>query len=191
MFTIAVAFLLIIFFFVIEGRLRQGERAKSFDAGEADQGSTRRVGQAFGISVIVMLLALALDFFKVAELPDGSPVGWIGLGLMLAGIGMRVWATRVLGRFYTRTLVTDGGQRIVRDGPYRLIRHPGYLGTLLLWVGAALAAVNWAAIIVIPLVTLPAYVFRIRSEEAMLSRTFGAQYQDYQRHSWRLLPPLY
>ena len=191
MLTTAIALLLIIAFMVLEGRLRQGEQAKSLETGAADQGSSRRVGQAFGASMILMLLALGLDAFKIATLPDNTIVGWIGVGLTLAGLGMRVWAARVLGRFYTRTLLTQGDQRIVQEGPYRLIRHPGYLGAIGMWVGAALASVNWIALVAIPLIVVTAYLLRIRSEEVMLAETFGSQYQDYQKHSWRLVPLVY
>jgi hypothetical protein len=51
----------------------------------------------------------------------------------------------VLGRFYTRTLVTVSNQELVNRGAYRLVRHPGYRGSLLTWTGAslALAPQNW------------------------------------------------
>lgn len=191
MITAGIALVLIIGFMVLEGRLRQGDQAKSLDAGEADQGSTRRVGQAFGASMVLMVIALGLDAFRIAALPEPTPVGWIGVGVTLAGLGMRVWAARVLGRFYTRTLRTQGDQRIVQEGPYRLVRHPGYLGAITMWVGAALASANWIPLVAIPLMVIAAYVLRIRSEEVMLAETFGAQYQEYQKHSWRLVPGVY
>ena len=56
-----------------------------------------------------------------------------GVVLQLTGIGIRAWSMRTLGRAYTRTLRTEGGQPVIDDGPYRLVRHPGYLGSLLIW----------------------------------------------------------
>jgi len=47
---------------------------------------------------------------------------------------------RTLGASYSRTLRTDDAQRVVDDGPYRLIRHPGYAGSLLVWSGFALTS---------------------------------------------------
>src|SRR5258708_1479204 len=61
---------------------------------------------------------------------------------MIIGLTLRVWAAQVLGRFYTRTLRTTDKQRIVQSGPYHLIRHPGYLGTILIWIGAGLAVLK-------------------------------------------------
>jgi protein-S-isoprenylcysteine O-methyltransferase Ste14 len=76
----------------------------------------------------------------------------------------------------------------VEEGPYRLVRHPGYLGVLLLWLGAGLASAN---LLVAGLITVSmgrAYSRRIRSEEAMLTDTFGEDYVAYTRRTRRLIP---
>lgn len=61
---------------------------------------------------------------------------------MAAGLVVRAWAARILGRFYTRTLRIAEDQPIIRRGPYRLVRHPGYAADLLLWLGLRLATRN-------------------------------------------------
>jgi len=61
---------------------------------------------------------------------------------MLVGPGLRVWAARALGRYYTRTLRATADQPVVRAAPYRLVWHPGYAANLLLWVGFGLATGN-------------------------------------------------
>ncbi len=68
-----------------------------------------------------------------------SIVSWLGLVIMLLGLGLRVWSMRVLGAYYSRTLRVTDTQVIVTQGPYRIVRHPGYLGTILLWVGSGRA----------------------------------------------------
>jgi len=143
MFTTIAAYLLIISFIVIERRLRRGEKAISMAAGEADRSSTHRLGRAFGLAFILMLLAPLLNYFKLGYWARGWFPGWLGVALMVIGIALRIWAARVLGQFYTRTLLTTTDQHIVEDGPYRLLRHPGYSGDLLMWAGAGLAASNW------------------------------------------------
>ncbi len=110
---------------------------------------------------------------------------------MVGGVVLRVWAIRVLGEYYTRTLRTAEQQSLIDRGPYGVIRHPGYLGVLMLWVGAGLATANWIATLLIALVMFVAYTYRIQSEELMLAATFGEQYRRYAARTRRLIPFLY
>jgi protein-S-isoprenylcysteine O-methyltransferase len=104
---------------------------------------------------------------------------------------LRIWATRVLGSFYTRTLRTDAEQHLIRKGPYQLVRHPGYLGNLLLWFGAGIATSNWIAATAISLPMISSYWYRIQAEETMLVQAFPQEYRDYAIHTWRLIPFIY
>ncbi len=73
-------------------------------------------------------------------------------------------------------------------GPHEYVRHPCYLGVILLWVGAGLATVNWIAAALVTLTFVAAYRYRINAEERMLVASFGEQYVAYKEHTWRLLP---
>ena len=72
------------------------------------------------------------------QLPSrGGPMG---LGLEAAGLALRAWSMRTLGRSYSRTLRVGDAQQLVDSGPYRFVRHPGYAGSLLIWTGFALTS---------------------------------------------------
>ncbi|NUR97528.1 MAG: isoprenylcysteine carboxylmethyltransferase family protein, partial [Kribbellaceae bacterium] len=86
---------------------------------------------------------------------------------------------------------TANDQRVVQEGPYRLIRHPGYAGSLLVWTGYSLGLGNWIALLLVAVLLLAAYTWRIRAEEALLDQTFGTQYAEYRTHTKRLIPFLY
>jgi len=101
------------------------------------------------------------------------------------------WGMTTLGASYTRTLRTVGDQRLVQDGPYRLIRHPGYSGSLLVWAGYSPGLGSWIALVVTAGLLLAVYSWRINAEESMLLSTFGEQYAQYRRHTKRLIPFLY
>jgi protein-S-isoprenylcysteine O-methyltransferase Ste14 len=188
MFTTFLAYIIIAAFLLVEGRLRKGQEAQSYERGQFDQRSTMFIGIAFFIGTLALLLALLLDWLKIAVL--SAWIGWLGIGIALSGFGIRVWANRVLGAFYTRTLKVTENQFIVHDGPYRLIRHPGYLGSILMWIGAATATTNWIVMLITLLVMLSAYVYRIQNEEKMLLTT-NTEYAEYQAHTWRLIPFVY
>jgi protein-S-isoprenylcysteine O-methyltransferase len=98
---------------------------------------------------------------------------------------------QVLGRFYSRTLRVVGDQQVVTGGPYRLIRHPAYAGSLLVWTGYCVGVGNWMALLVVGVLLLAAYGWRIRAEERMLVATLGEQYRSYQRRTARLVPFLF
>ncbi len=165
--------------------LRRGAAARRLTASPADRGTTPLL---LGCYALIALLLL----FPMLPGPRIPPLlavwgGWTAV----AGLAFRWWAMVVLGRFYTRTLTTQGDQEVVRRGPYRWIRHPGYLGSLLTWVGAAVASRNLLVALVVGAGLLAAYMRRMTVEEQMLERALGPAYADYRLTTWRLLPLIY
>ncbi len=186
--TTIFGYLVLAVFFFIEGRIRSGEEAKSFEAGESDRRSTMGIGIGFFVSGLALTASWLLNFFKVGRLPVW--VGWLGVVLAIGGLTLRWWANRVLGAFYTRTLKIVEDQTIVRAGPYRLIRHPGYLGVILMWAGAAAATANWIVILIVLIAMFGVYIYRIETEEKMLVGAYR-DYAEYRRQTWRLIPLIY
>jgi protein-S-isoprenylcysteine O-methyltransferase Ste14 len=183
MYSILVAYLILVVYYAITEIRRKGQ---TFNGGAVDQASTRFLSLAVAISIILVIVANALNYFQLGVVVD--VIGWIGIIVMLCGITLRVWAFQMLGRFYTRTLRISEGQRVVQEGPYKYVRHPGYLGVILLWVGAGLATVNWIVAALVTLVFVMAYRYRINAEERMLLASFGEQYAAYKERTWRLIP---
>ena len=186
--TTLLGYLILAGFSIIEGRFRKGQEAKSFKEGQFDQRTTRFLGLAYLISVIALLASWMLNHYGIGNL--FAWVGWLGIALALLGVSLRFWANRVLGAFYTRTLKVVENQIIVREGPYRLIRHPGYSGSILMWGGVAAATANWVVIFIVFAATVSAYYYRIENEEKMLIKAH-ADYSEYRAHTWRLIPFIY
>src|SRR6266540_4475194 len=186
--TTLLGYLVLAGFLFMEGRLRSEQEAKSFETGRFYQQTTRILGLAYFISMLVLLASWLLNYFKIGTL--SSWVGWLGILVALFGLLMRWWANRVLGAFYTRTLKVVENQIIVQQGPYRLIRHPGYFGMILMWAGIAASTANWIIVLLILALIFSAYHYRIQNEEKMLLTT-NASYAEYRTHTWRLIPFLY
>lgn len=192
MFTTICAYLLLIYLFLgVERRLRQGQEAKSWQRGQYDQGSQAVLTIGFGIISIVLVIAPVLNYLRVGQLRPEWLVGGLGLVIMIVGIALRYWAAVTLGEYYTRTLLIKTQHQLIEQGPYRVIRHPGYLGIILAFLGAAFATVNAVAIAAIPVVLAIAYSYRIRTEEKMLQAALGQLYIEYMKRSWRLIPYVY
>lgn len=188
--SIRIAYSLIGCFFVIERLLRKGEAAKSLQEGHADRGSTRAVGVAFSLALLALLIAPFLNWLKFGRM-HSKILGWSGIVAMVAGLMLRIWALRILGSFYTRTLRTLPEQHLIEEGPYRLVRNPGYLADLLLWSGAGFASANWIVLATIAFPMVLVYQNRIKVEEVMLAEAFPQEYPGYARRTWRLIPFLY
>ncbi len=78
---------------------------------------------------------------------------------------------------------------LTRSGPYRLVRHPLYLGEFVATVGIVLTGFTWAALSVLAaLATLQ--VYRSVKEEQVLSEAFP-EYADYRLTTARLVPALF
>jgi protein-S-isoprenylcysteine O-methyltransferase len=56
--------------------------------------------------------------------PDSLAIVLVADLLLTAGIVLRIWSIVHLGRFFTVDVAIQEGQRVVRDGPYRFVRHP-------------------------------------------------------------------
>jgi protein-S-isoprenylcysteine O-methyltransferase Ste14 len=121
-------------------------------------------------------------------LPGMPATAWIGVTLGASGFALRLWSLLVLRERFTRTLLVQQGQQIERSGPYRFIRHPGYLGSLLCLNGIGLASGYTLVVLASILMTGAAYGYRIRVEDAMLIRAFGEDYESYCRSTGALIP---
>src|SRR6185312_1899697 len=73
----------------------------------------------------------------------GIAVYWIGIALLIAGLGFSIWARRRLGRNWSGTVTVKHDHELVRTGPYRWVRHPIYTGILLGFVGSTVALDEW------------------------------------------------
>ena len=184
MIQVILAYIILIFFFFLEALLRKSGTAKSVKGGQHDQRSTKFIGLSFFVVIIASIL---LNIFKPGSFHHVA-FSIVGLVMMISGLALRIWSMTTLSNYYTRTLIITTAQTLVRNGPYRIIRHPGYLGTILIWIGAGLAMQNlWLSILSLILFSL-VYYYRILNEERMLSSQFGDAYAEYAKHSWRLIP---
>jgi protein-S-isoprenylcysteine O-methyltransferase Ste14 len=121
---------------------------------------------------------------------DGDAVRWLGVVLFLAGGALRLWPVFVLGRRFSGLVAIQPGHTLVTSGIYGVIRHPSYLGLLVMTLGWGLAFRSWVGVLLTVLM-LPPLLARIHAEERLLRTQFGAEYDAYCARTARLIPGLY
>lgn len=141
--------------------------------------------------IVVGLLSGVLIALKVpatAMLSASVWLFWLGMFLMDVGIALRFYSIHVLGVFFTTAVSIAPEQKVIEAGPYRLIRHPSYSGFLLILLGFGLSLTNWLSLLVIMGCALLGFAYRIQVEEQALKTHLGQQYEQYMRHTKRLIP---
>jgi protein-S-isoprenylcysteine O-methyltransferase Ste14 len=148
------------------------------------------------LSVIVLFIA-----FVVAGLDrgrfhwsDAVPPWLQGLSLvgLAASYAFVFWAMTV-NRFFSSIvrIQADRGQYVVVSGPYSYIRHPGYLGGIVIVLCSGPALGSWLATAILVVSGLPFLIHRASAEDGVL-RAELAGYEAYAgRVRWRLVPGIW
>ena len=152
--------------------------------------SDQRSALGIFLAVVVANLASVVQFASRAAVLPAPASWWVAVGTLcaLGGMGLRLWAIRSLGRFFTSSVMVQEGQRVLTDGPYRWLRHPSYTGTLLTALGIAVMVASPLGILATVALVLPAYVYRIRVEERTMVAGLGAAYAAYRERTPALFP---
>ncbi|MDP9099273.1 MAG: isoprenylcysteine carboxylmethyltransferase family protein [Verrucomicrobiota bacterium] len=190
----------VLLLYAIQSEIRFGARARTMRSGASDRKSTLVVSISAAVSVLGFALAMKANssaissflpaWFRNAVLPGLPAIAWLGVVLGVCGVLLRLWAVLTLRDRYTRTLVVHDQHSIERSGPYRWVRHPGYLGSLLCLNGIALASGNVITLLASLVATSAAYTYRIKIEDEMLVAALGATYAEYRTQVRALLPSL-
>jgi len=157
------------------------------------EGSRTEHDKATGVQILWTVYAvqmLALGEWLWRRPPAGPDFLTFVAGVaMLAGLFLRTWAVRTLGRYFTWNVEVQGGQTVIEAGPYRRIRHPSYTGALLMFGATPLVFHAWLVALPAWLALVLAFRRRIRLEEELLRREIPG-YADYMTRTGALWPRL-
>jgi protein-S-isoprenylcysteine O-methyltransferase Ste14 len=152
----------------------------------AETKKSQKVGQLFGaLAFVATFVVAALDHrFAWSSVP--TPVVISGDFLVVVGLVIVYFVFRE-NTFTSATVEIAVEQHVVSSGPYSTVRHPMYIGVLIMMFGIPLALGSWWGMVTIVPMTL-VIVRRVRDEEELLTRGL-AGYQEYRhRVRYRLLP---
>jgi protein-S-isoprenylcysteine O-methyltransferase Ste14 len=131
-----------------------------------------------------------MDVRNIAVLPGGDVTRWIGLAVLTAGVALRLGPMLELGRRFVSVVAIQPDHTLHTSGFYRLVRHPSYLGILLMDLGFAGVFRSTVALALMPIVF---WMFKRRMdvEEGFMVEQFGDRYREYMTHTRRILPAVY
>lgn len=132
------------------------------------------------LATAVAIDALGLSLMQPVTQPDATG---LALTFTLAGTSLAFWSVWHLGRSFS---LLPQARQLVTSGPYRYVRHPIYLGGLLITVAEVWLRFSVVAV-ALNIIFLAAQVVRLRYEEAVLSRAFP-EYAEYRQRTSALIP---
>ena len=136
----------------------------------------------FGIIVIPILVG----YPRLGVLP--TYLLYPGLVIMIVGFAMYYWAVLTLGPFCSGFVRVIPDHKVIRNGPFRFVRHPVYAGEILSFIGLGLALQSWVALLIILIGASVFYGNRIRVEERFLASELGDEYVQYKKSVKRIIP---
>ncbi len=126
-----------------------------------------------------------------AILPRAISLEILGLGLVILGVALLIWARRALGGSYSGHLTVKEEQELVQRGPYRFLRHPAYAGYLLMAAGLSLGYSSLGGLAAIAILLLPCLIYRIKAEEKIMVEQYGETYRVYIHTTKGLIPGIW
>lgn len=178
---IAVSYLY--FFFEVFLNLRQ--RRKNHVSTSNDKNSLKLL---YGLITVAYFLSFAIGATKLGRIYYWNTFFVIGMSLFVLGLMIRIYSIMTLRQFFTYSVAKLENHEIIETGMYKLIRHPGYLGQLIIFLGISTSMSNWISILAMMLPITLAYLYRIRVEERFMLEQLGDNYLNYQNRTKRLFP---
>ena len=140
---------------------------------------------------VLALLMTAWDFVQIQKITyNFNLINVLGLVLFVIGITIRLVGKKTLGKYYSYGLRTLPDHRLIKHGMYKHIRHPITLAAIIYSTGISLVFSSLYGLLLM-LLLVPCFQYRIKLEESMLIEKFGDEYLEYMKQTKKLIPLIY
>lgn len=148
----------------------------------------------YGLPLLVAFFLLTRPQARVGWLeahfvPATPWVASLGVLLTAAGAAVSLWARWHLGSNWSGVVTLKEGHELIRNGPYRVIRHPIYTGILLALFGTVLAMGEVRGLLALAIAWLSFYE-KARREESFLVHEFGEKFEAHVKQTGMFLPKI-
>ena len=138
----------------------------------------------------ILILITSIGNIQVPLYSWKSPMNVAGALIFIIGLTIRLSAAVSLNRSYSWTLEIRDEHRLVKDGLYRYVRHPIYLGALMGAIAIPIYATSFLGFLFF-LTVIPLFIYRMGVEEKMLIEEYGDEYLEYMKATSKLFPYIY
>jgi protein-S-isoprenylcysteine O-methyltransferase Ste14 len=173
-------------FFEVFMNLRQRSKSKITYSGDK-----RSLWLLYGLITVGYALSFSIGATTIGRIYYWNTLFAIGMALVVIGFVIRIHSMLTLKQYFTYSVAKVEGHRIVETGLYKFIRHPGYLGQLIIFIGISISISNWLSILVMMIPVTLGYLYRIKVEERFMLEQLGEDYLNYQERTKRLIPMIY
>ncbi len=158
-------------------------------------GEVRDRGTQLLLWIVILASLTSAEWISYeVQAPMFGRARWLrlaGVLILAAGLAIRWSAILNLGSAFSANVAIREAQRVRTTGLYRFVRHPSYLGLVLIFFAIGVHSRNWISLAIVVALPTAALLYRIRVEEAALREAFGDEYIAYSRVTKRLVPGLY
>jgi len=175
-------------FFELFMSVRQRFKRKRNIVTKGDKGSTWILIISIGIGYF---LSFRIATMRMGRMPHWDIFFLIGIVLILIGMIIRIYSIKTLSQQFTYTVTNIEDHKLIKTGLYKNIRHPGYLGQIIIFTATAIALSNWLSILAMLIPVISGYLYRISIEEKFLIKQLGQEYIDYQKETRKLIPKIF
>ncbi|MBK6793726.1 MAG: isoprenylcysteine carboxylmethyltransferase family protein [Anaerolineales bacterium] len=141
-------------------------------------------------SLAVVILAPYSDSHSIGVLNAGNIVRYTGLLITIPGFVLMQAGEKYLAKQFSIEVTLQKDHKLIQNGPYKVVRHPRYLGILIFFTGVSLTFRSLLGIFTVLALAL-VLIWRVFAEEKMMHEEFGKEWEEYQAKTWRLVPYIF
>jgi protein-S-isoprenylcysteine O-methyltransferase Ste14 len=141
---------------------------------------------SYGLTIFITIIEYILVKRKI-----NIGVTIISVIMMIIRLLLKLWASKTLGDYWSPHIEIKENHKLIKDGPYKYIRHPAYLGTIIDIIAVALFLNSYYTLLLILLIRFSMVLIRIKIEEKILTDYFGEEYINYKKTTWALVPKIF
>ena len=139
------------------------------------------------IPILGLFIVFEKSQFPMNVLPNNSVILITGLILILIGLSLAIWSRIKLGKYWSGEPELLPNHKLIRDGPYKIVRHPIYLGILFGTLGTAIILGDIIGLLLF-ISSVVGFSQKIRNEEVLLLTQFASEFEKYKKDVKMLIP---